>query len=407
MSTPSSDSLSVMSSMVLGNRKGFLPSNNLFSENILGAAASLSLGVGIIRLLLSSYRKPVNSDIDSDHGDAIAVRGGVTNAVLRSIRHALRRLLLDADELDQYESKRPVDEVNVTDGSFITHQGSCHCNSVQFEIRAPRTLIAKEGPGKISYRHTEIKSSNFRVVRGANHLKTYYVKVKDDRGAHAFCDRCGSHILYAPSRNSQRLLINIDILDEGIRKIKVVDTKCSLASGISLESQWDDQLTTISEISHDVHFSIKPTPFRMDSSLSMDYESISTDFKVYDELDRLDPFNQKSYPNSPRTLTTVESFTAHAIDTHSLPALRIPRGHYADSASVMTDDAYSITPSEFARGATSPTKSLAQMKKYMKKHASPPPTQVPERAESSNETTNKHQMAANAGKVVASLLNFG
>jgi hypothetical protein len=154
-----------------------------------------------------------------------------------------------------------------------------------------------------------------------------------------------------------------------------------------------------------MHFSIKPTPFHMDSSLSLDCESISTDFKGYDEVDRLDLFNHKSYPNSPRTLSTVDSFTAHAMDTQSLPALRIPRGHYASSASVMTDDSFSVTASEFATGGISPSKSLAQMKKYMKKHASPSKTSH-ETVSSSHETPKRNQMASNAGEVVASLLNF-
>jgi hypothetical protein len=406
MSTPSSDSLSSMSSIVLGGRKGFLPSNIPFADNPLGVAATLSLGVGILRWLVSSYRKPVIADDDTDDGDVPVERGSKVDVVLSSVRYALRRLLLDEHELEQYETINRVHEIHVVDGALITHQGSCHCQSVQFEIRAPRTLIAKEGPGKINYRHTEMRSTNLRIMRGVKHLKTYYVKVKDDRGAHAFCDRCGCHLLYAPSRNSLRILINTNCIDEGIRKIKVVDTKSSLATGSSLESQWDEQLTTISELSHDMHFSIKPTPFHVDSSLSIDGESISTDYKLYDEVDRLDPFRQKSYLRSPRTLTTVDSFTSHAIDTNSLPALRIPTGHYADSASVMTDDAFSVTHSEFARSGISPTKSLAQMKKYMKKHATPPPRESPQVQGSSRETPNRRQMASNAGEVVASLLNF-
>lgn len=371
-----------------------MPSNNLLAENPFGAAATLGLGVGILRWLMSSLRHRKLADGDNDSAEVIVVREGVMDAVLSSIRRALRRLLLDADELAQYESINPIDEAHVVDGALISHQGSCHCSSVRFEIRAPRTLIAKEGPGKINYRHTDIKSSNLRVMRGANHLKTYYVKVKDDRGAHAFCDRCGCHILYAPSRDAKRLMINTHCIDEGIRKIKVVDTKSSLSHGSNLESQWDDQLTTISEISQDMHFSIKATPFHADSSLSVD-ESMSTDFKLYDDVDRLDPSSQ-------RTLTTVDSFTAHPSDTHSLPALRIPRNHYSDAASIMTDDVFSVSQSEYGLGGASPTKSLAQMKKYMTKHATPSPN----KEENTEETRSREQMASNAGEVVASLLNF-
>ena len=290
------------------------------------------------------------------------------------IRRSLRRLLLDADELRQYESLNlPVDEVHVVDGAMITHQGSCHCQSVRFEIRAPRTLVAMEGPGKIQYRHTETKSSCFRVVRGQRHLKTYYVRNFNDRGAHAFCERCGCHILFAPSRNSTRLMINVNCIDEGIRKIKVVDTKSSLSTGAPLEEQWDDQLSTIAEMSQDPHFEIRETQFRNLDSLST---GSTTDWKLYDEVDKLEPTqSQRTYFAPPRTPTTVDSFTAHATDTQSLPALRIPLG-VSDTASIITEsDMFSVTRSEFGLGTSSTTRALPQlhdqMKYYMKKHVSP------------------------------------
>jgi len=343
-------------------------------DTVLGAAASMGLGLAVVRWLFR--RRTIGSESgEGSESEVIVVQSGTLDAFMGVIRRTLRRLLLDAEELRHYESIHLPDDVHIVDGALITHQGSCHCHSVRFEIRAPRTLIAKDGPGKIQYRHTDIKSSNFRVVRGQGFLKTYYVRVSQDRGAHAFCERCGCHILFAPSRASTRLQINVNCIDEGIRKIKVVDTKSSLSTGSALEGQWDDQLTTISEVSHDAHFQFKQAQFRNLESLSTDGGS-TTDWKLYDEVDKLEPMAQRSYYGGPHTPTTVDSFTANATDTQSLPALRIPPGANSDTASIMTEsDVFSVTQSEFAMGVSARGKALPQlrdqMKYYMKRHVSP------------------------------------
>jgi hypothetical protein len=369
-----SNSISTMGDLILGSRKSMLMSSSASLDNVLSATASLGLSVAVVRWLLNMYRRPAVEAEETGGSDekVVVVQGGMLDAIMSTIRRSLRRLLLDAEELEQYESVNLVHEVHVVDGAVITHQGSCHCRSVRFEIRAPRTLVAKEGPGKIQYRHTETKSSNFRVVRGQSSLKTYYVKNLDDRGAHAFCDRCGCHVLFAPSKNSTRLQINVNCIDEGIRKIKVVDTKSSLSNGTPLEEQWDDQLTTISEVSQDPYY-FRQTQFQ--DALSADGGS-TADWRLYDEVDKLDPAaaSQRKYFAPPHTPTTVDSLTGHGTDAQSLPPFRISR--FGDTASVMTDsDMFSVTRSEFRGGVTSPSKPMPllhdQMKYYMKKHVSP------------------------------------
>lgn len=370
--TDPSNSLSSVGDLILRSRKSLLSPNTVPLDSLMGAAASMGVGVAVVRWLLNVYRRPAIEVEETSQQEVIVVKGGMTHTLMSSIRSFLRRLLLDPDELRQFEStKNLVDEVHVVDGSLITHQGSCHCHSVRFEIRAPRTLVAKEGPGKIQYRHTDIKSSNFRVIRGQGHLRTYYVQTSDDRGAHAFCERCGCHVLFAPSRTSTRLLINVNCIDEGIRKIKVIDTKSSISTGLPLERQWDDQLTTISEVAHDPHVQLKQAQFRNMDSLSTEG---STEWKLYDELDKLEPTAWRSYHAAPRTPTTVSTFAPPAEDTQSLPPLRIPHG-VSDTASIMTEsDVFSVTQSEFALGVST-SKPLPvlrdQMKYYMKKHVSP------------------------------------
>jgi hypothetical protein len=335
----------------------------------------MGLGLAIVRWLWTSLRRPAIESDSSTEQEVIVVKKGLVDIFLGGIRRYLRQLLLDPDEIRQFESINLADEVYVVDGALITHQGSCHFRSVRFEIRAPRMLVAKEGPGKIQYRHTEMKSSNFRVVRGQGHLRTYYVQTSEDRGAHAFCERCGCHILFAPSRSSTRLLINVNCIDEGIRKIKVVDTKSSLSNGLPLERQWDDQLTTISEVAHDAHIQVNQAQSQFRNLDSLSTEG-SNEWKLYDELDKLEPTAWKSYYPTSRTPTTVSSFTAPPTDsdTQSLPAIRIPHG-ISDTASIMTEsDVFSVTHSEFGLGAST-SKPLPilrdQMKYYMKKHVSP------------------------------------
>lgn len=373
----SSSSLSSIGELILRSRKSLLSPNSIPLDSALGAAASMGLSLAIVRWLWTAFRPPaIESDASSEQEEVIVVKRGLLDAFMGGIRRYLRRLLLDPDEIRQFESIKIADEVHVVDSALITHQGSCHCRSVRFEIRAPRMLVAKEGPGKIQYRHTEMKSSNFRVVRGQGHLRTYYVETSQDRGAHAFCERCGCHILFAPSRSSTRLLINVNCIDEGIRKIKVVDTKSSISTGMPMERQWDDQLTTISEVAHDAHIQINQnhnhSQFRNLDSLSTEG---STEWKLYDELDKLEPTAWKSYYPTSRTPTTISSsFTAQATDTQSLPAIRIPHGA-SDTASIMTEsDVFSVTHSEFGLGGST-SKPLPilrdQMKYYMKKHVSP------------------------------------
>lgn len=112
--------------------------------------------------------------------------------------------------------------------------------------------MASDGPGKIKYRHTKVKAANFAFRKGQDLLKTYYVTPKrangNKHGAHAFCSRCGVHILFARTQNSRTIEINIECLSDSSQKAKVVSDMDSLTSQtIAEHGQWDDQLNRISE----------------------------------------------------------------------------------------------------------------------------------------------------------------
>ena len=188
-----------------------------------------------------------------------------SHSILGVFRRTLRKILLDdsefiarappaiADDVDN--AKRDLEE------KLVTHQGSCHCESIQFTILAPPVIRAQDGPGKIQFRHVSVKASTFRVYAGFENLKTYYVAYRDsgDKGAHAFCERCGVHILYAPSKSSPNVSINIRCLrDDESRKVKLTSKKDTISDGIPIAGQFDqansDQLSTISEVTQPFHF---------------------------------------------------------------------------------------------------------------------------------------------------------
>ncbi|MGK3748511.1 MAG: hypothetical protein ACI8RD_000803, partial [Bacillariaceae sp.] len=243
--------------------------SSMQAERAVGYSAITGTSLVALRVLLYAFRLvqgSSNNSIGDDEisdcttDDVITKRARTTsNSILSIFRRTLRRILLD-DEPTAI-SKDTTDHEEVTDGPLITHQGSCHCESIQFTVLAPRCLAAQDGPGKIQFQHTEVRTSNFRVYAGHECLKTYYVVYRDSgkKGAHAFCERCGVHVLYAPSKQGKNLFINVRCLDDdGDRKVKLTSSKSGISDGIPTAGQFDninsDQLSTISEVTQPFHF---------------------------------------------------------------------------------------------------------------------------------------------------------
>jgi hypothetical protein len=113
---------------------------------------------------------------------------------------------------------------NKEDDNVTSYKGTCHCQSIKFEMLAPKELVIKTSndgdaaKAKIHYRYTKIKTSHFEISQGQDSLTTYYVEtapktryyIRKAQGARAFCKRCGVHILYAPSKNSPFMHINVN-----------------------------------------------------------------------------------------------------------------------------------------------------------------------------------------------------
>jgi hypothetical protein len=99
------------------------------------------------------------------------------------------------------------------------YKGSCHCNSVQFEIVATEKLKVETSPSGDTYndamhKYVRVRTSKFEITRGHDLLTTYYVDPRPGTYqqkrmcARAFCRRCGIHILYAPSKSSSIMHVN-------------------------------------------------------------------------------------------------------------------------------------------------------------------------------------------------------
>lgn len=193
----------------------------------------------------------------------------VAHTILGVFRRTLRKILLDDSEyiVARTPSKIKAEKAKANEelpDQLVTHQGSCHCESIRFTIVAPRVIHAQDGHGKIHFRHVEIKASDFQVYAGFENMNTYYVAHRNgpsgDKGAHAFCERCGVHVLYAPSKTSPNVSINVRCLrDDESRQIKIISKKDGISDGIPASKSFEpqiipDHLSIVSEVTQPFHF---------------------------------------------------------------------------------------------------------------------------------------------------------
>jgi hypothetical protein len=117
-------------------------------DRALGAAASLGLSLAILRLVVFAYKAAKrfenggeagesDSDAVDEPVDRLKIVGmdldfasSAGSAFYNYLRTLLRRLLLHEHHHDSGTTRSRNDT-----GTVITHQGSCHCRSVQFEVR--------------------------------------------------------------------------------------------------------------------------------------------------------------------------------------------------------------------------------------------------------------------------------
>ena len=164
-------------------------------------------------------------------GFAITLTGGVALYVLREwlIGMRNRRKMIER-QMDVAEAIRSdIDELYSVRYALlekIHHFGACHCERVQFKIRAPKVLNAFDIHSKVRFPRIMIKGEDFENLTDENLLSLYAVTNHNGNGKsigiHAFCSYCGVHILYSPSEDPKEVQINVDCLDDKtIEKINV------------------------------------------------------------------------------------------------------------------------------------------------------------------------------------------
>uniref|UniRef100_A0A7S3Q6J0 CENP-V/GFA domain-containing protein n=1 Tax=Chaetoceros debilis TaxID=122233 RepID=A0A7S3Q6J0_9STRA len=243
-------------------------SNNpsLTLDRALGTVASLSLTIGLCKLLSSANKNNRHRGIsdDGDDGDGgdgarrergtenqsdeLTNLGGGVGGVYELVRIILRRLLMGRgiqrievnnsrngnrnSKNDRNRNENTARRVNsnseeLSEMEMTNLMGSCHCRSVCFMLKAPKHITAQDCHGKIRYPHHITHAQNFQLVSGTEYLSVYYVNLSQEEhgrydaqhdgnliAAHTFCSRCGVHILRAPNSHSDELEINTNCLDE-------------------------------------------------------------------------------------------------------------------------------------------------------------------------------------------------
>jgi hypothetical protein len=357
------------------------------SSDTMGAAVSLGLCLAVLRVVGSAYR----SSTHLENGDQFDAANNKTSSassaatlshfIMSYMTKFLRRVLL-ADDADIME-----DDLDPNLSSCITHAGSCHCDSVQFEVVAPRCLQARDGVGKIQYRHTKVKTSNFKVFKGHEFLKTYYVVSNgtSDKGAHAFCQNCGVHILYAPWKNSPHLFINVNCLAQGIRKVRLARGAEKILDAVPADAQWET-LSTVSEVSGDSRWNFFQHQESAGSGASYSDTNTWKYDRPIDELSVSPSLSEFSYNRKPHQFSHSPTLTSTTESQMSSDASYLLRREGDDSTVRSYKSTRSATSYKSSR--TAPTISLQplnsrlespaeqqlspamrnQMKKYMARH---------------------------------------
>lgn len=100
---------------------------------------------------------------------------------------------------------------------MITHKGGCHCGRVRFEVDAPADLKVFDCNCSIfamtGFLHLIVPKSDFRLISGADALRTYQFNTGTAR--HVFCGACGIKSFYVPRSHPDGYSVNVRCIDPG------------------------------------------------------------------------------------------------------------------------------------------------------------------------------------------------
>lgn len=100
---------------------------------------------------------------------------------------------------------------------IVTHAGGCHCGTVRFQVRAPRTPRVQRCNcsmcARTDFLHLIVPASDFMLLQGREALTTYTFNT--GAAKHLFCTRCGIKSFYVPRSNPDGFSVNVRCLDAG------------------------------------------------------------------------------------------------------------------------------------------------------------------------------------------------
>jgi len=109
--------------------------------------------------------------------------------------------------------------------NMVTHLGSCHCKQIQFEVKGEDNIKVLDCSCSIcsiiNYKHYVVSKSQFKLIKGKNHLTTYKFNTK--LAKHLFCKKCGIKSFYIPRSHPNSISVNLNCINSNtINKVKVI-----------------------------------------------------------------------------------------------------------------------------------------------------------------------------------------
>ena len=106
------------------------------------------------------------------------------------------------------------------DEELCVHYGSCHCERIRFQIKAPRQLKAVDITSKIRFPRVSVARENFEFLSDFSDVSLYSVQNGPGSGIGVctFCSCCGVHVLFSPAVVvPSHIQVNMECLQESSR----------------------------------------------------------------------------------------------------------------------------------------------------------------------------------------------
>ncbi|MGQ8367278.1 GFA family protein [Glaciecola sp. 1036] len=107
----------------------------------------------------------------------------------------------------------------------MKYQGSCHCESVKFEVELPDSVECERCNCSICKMfglvQIIIPLRDFTLLSGDDSLSNY--KFNTGVAQHTFCKHCGVKAFYTPRSNPDGISINVNALKRLPKYVSIVD----------------------------------------------------------------------------------------------------------------------------------------------------------------------------------------